>query len=332
MGFKSFDEAGSWYKTNTTGDFFGLVVDFHTLMENINNKMTTIDIMSKLEHVYKIKLDDLSQAISMGSYESEVPKVFMKGGKGSQGVINGDESHFTNIKTWDAWDMAHDGVRTQIEEHISTYQEGQLERINNLLNPSAPFYQVAVISLSATVSFTTLLISVLDSTYRTYVRAKFNSKRAWHIATRLAKRLIVKVYKPRHGVYETFKAGSPVDIGKAIFYSTLKCLDLMQAMVKIQFANDPAIANELVKFLSLNSEFDKVKQLQADNLELKNDLKSAQKDVKEAVKAVQTVSNKIDLYKSSMEALKKRINTLENRSNGNNNNQNNRGRRGDDTE
>ena len=102
MGFKSFDEAGSWYKTNTTGDFFGLVVDFHTLMENINNKMTTIDIMSKLEHVYKIKLDDLSQATSMGSYESEVPKVFMKEGKGSQGVINGDESHFTNIKAWDA--------------------------------------------------------------------------------------------------------------------------------------------------------------------------------------------------------------------------------------
>ena len=317
LGFKSFDEAGLWYTTNAAGDYFGLVVDFHTLMENINNKMTTVDVMAKLEHAYKIKLDDLSQATSMGSYESEVPKVLMKEVKGSQNIIKGDESHFTNIKTWDAWDMAHDGIRPQIEEHLSTYHEGQLERIHNLLDPTDAFYQIAVLSLSTSVSFITSLISFLDSTYRTYVRAKFNTKRAWHIATRLTKRLIVKVYKPRHGVYETFKAGSPVEIGKAIFYSTLRCLDIMQAMTKLQFGNDPAIANELVKFLSLNSEFDKVNQLEADNIELKKELKLAQKDMSEAVKSVQTISNKFDQYKTSVESLKKRVSAVENKPNNN---------------
>jgi len=35
----------------------------------------------------------------------------------------------------------------------------------------------------------------------------------------------------------------------------------MQNIMKLQFSNDPSIANELVKFLSLNSEFDKVKQI-----------------------------------------------------------------------
>ena len=57
--------------------------------------MTTVDVMAKLEHAYKIKLDDLSQDTSMGSYESEVPKVLMKEVKGSQNIIKGDESHFT---------------------------------------------------------------------------------------------------------------------------------------------------------------------------------------------------------------------------------------------
>ena len=86
MGFRSYDEAGAWYKTYASGDYFGLVVDFHTLMENINNKMTTIDIMSRLEHVYKIKLDDLSQATSMSSFEGEVPILFIKESKGFQNV------------------------------------------------------------------------------------------------------------------------------------------------------------------------------------------------------------------------------------------------------
>ena len=91
----------------------------------------------------------------------------------------------------------------------------------------------------------------------------------------------------------------------------------MQAMVKLQFANDPAIANELVKFLSLNSEFDKVKQLEITNSELKVELKTAQKDIKEAVKSVQTMSNKLDQYKTSVEALTKRLNNLDNKNNNN---------------
>ena len=94
----------------------------------------------------------------------------------------------------------------------------------------------------------------------------------------------------------------------------------MQAMVKLQFANDPAIANELVKFLSLNSEFDKVKQLEITNSELKVELKTAQKDIKEAVKSVQTMSNKLDQYKTSVEALTKRLNNFDNKNNNNTSN------------
>jgi hypothetical protein len=93
-------------------------------MENINNKMTTIDIMSKLKHAYKIKLDDLSQATSMASYEVEIPKVLVKDSKVIQTIGKSDESHFTNIKSLEVWNMAHDGIRAQMEVHLSTYHEG----------------------------------------------------------------------------------------------------------------------------------------------------------------------------------------------------------------
>lgn len=84
-------------------------------------------------------------------------------------------------------------------------------------------------------------------------------------------------------------------------------------MTKVQLSNDPTIANELVKFLSLNSEFEKVKQIKLDNVELKAELKNAHKDIKEAVKSVSTMNNKLDQYKSTIESLKKRLTTLENK-------------------
>ena len=37
LGFKSLHDAGAWYLTNSPGDHFGLIVDFHTLMENVYN-------------------------------------------------------------------------------------------------------------------------------------------------------------------------------------------------------------------------------------------------------------------------------------------------------
>jgi predicted nuclease with TOPRIM domain len=84
-------------------------------------------------------------------------------------------------------------------------------------------------------------------------------------------------------------------------------------MTKVQLSNDPTIANEVVKFLSLNSKFEKVKQIELDNVELKTEFKNAHKDIKEAVKSVSTMNNKLDQYKSTIESLKKRFTILENK-------------------
>ena len=66
--------------------------------------------------------------------------------------------------------------------------------------------------------------------------------------------------------------------------------------------------------------FDKVQQLEITNSELKVELKTAQKDIKEAVKSVQTMSNKLDQYKTSVEALTKRLNNFDNKNNNNTSN------------
>ena len=151
----------------------------------------------------------------------------------------------------------------------------------------------------------------METTYRTYVRSQFSTAKSWHITTRLARSIIEKINKPRYGVLESFKAGDAKDIGKAVFYSTLRCLDIMTEMIRIKFDNDPIIANELVKFLSLNNDNESVKRIEKESNDLKIEVKGAQKDMKEGLKAMQSVGNRADELKKPIENLTKRVKSLE---------------------
>ena len=76
MGFRSFAEATSWYVTNAPNGSFGFVVDYHIVMENVYTQWAKTDLLKKLEHIYKIKVSDISQATAMTSFETDIPKLF----------------------------------------------------------------------------------------------------------------------------------------------------------------------------------------------------------------------------------------------------------------
>ena len=311
LGFKTYEEAGAWYAVNVHHDSFGLVVDFHTVMENIYNKTSRLDVIKKLEHVYKIQLTDISQATSMASFESSIPKVLIKEASGEHTAIKNNESYFTKVKSFEAYDMPHDGLKARINDLLQIYLGSQMNKINNILNASDPFYSVAILSLNTSSTFITSLLNFMETTYRTYVRSQFSTAKSWHITTRLARSIIEKINKPRYGVLESFKAGDAKDIGKAVFYSTLRCLDIMTEMIRIKFDNDPIIANELVKFLSLNNDNESVKRIEKESNDLKIEVKGAQKDMKEGLKAMQSVGNRADELKKTIENLTKRVKSLE---------------------
>jgi hypothetical protein len=166
LGFKSLNDAGAWYLTNAPGDYLGLIADFHTLMENMYNKWAQIDVMAKLEHIYKIKLSDISQAMSMASYEAEIPKLPIKDTSEAHSIIKSEESFFHDIKSFDVWDLAHGGIKQRVEEYVQTFVHAQNNPINNLVSTSNPFYQLAIISLNTSVAFLATLFKFMENTYR----------------------------------------------------------------------------------------------------------------------------------------------------------------------
>ena len=85
----------------------------------------------------------------------------------------------------------------------------------------------------------------------------------------------------------------------------------MTSIREIGFSNDPIVSSELVKFLSLNTEFDTIKRLADQNQVLRQEIEQAKKDVKESTKSASTTANKLDDLKRHVESMNKRLKTVE---------------------
>ena len=63
LGFTSFEEASTWYQTHATGEQFGLLVDFHMVMEHVAYQLALSNSISKMQKLHKIKFIDIGQTI-----------------------------------------------------------------------------------------------------------------------------------------------------------------------------------------------------------------------------------------------------------------------------
>ena len=90
LNFTSKSEADAWLEHHAPNGNFGLVVDFHTLMEHIHHSITGVDALKQLQNVYKLKMKTLSEALSVASFEVPVPRYFTN--SGTHVVIDNQES------------------------------------------------------------------------------------------------------------------------------------------------------------------------------------------------------------------------------------------------
>ena len=49
------------------------IIDFHTLMENIQQSIVVTESIARLNYLYKLKIDTTSQGIAIPSFERNVP-------------------------------------------------------------------------------------------------------------------------------------------------------------------------------------------------------------------------------------------------------------------
>jgi hypothetical protein len=310
LGFDTPQKASVWLTRNVPTTDVGLIVDPHTVFEHIYGKENGDDFFKSFERVHKLQIETLSQGYAMMSFQHPVPKFFASAGTK---VVRDHSSFFDKIGSWGEWDHQHTGYRDTLKRGLSNFATAHRETIDVAFGdePNANAYAVAILSLNESVSIIEAWISFIDDYVKSLTVAKFNHTKAFHVTTMLARRLIVAIFEPRNGVLKTFKAGDMGQITKAMFWSTLRSLDVALEIKRIGFANHPLVSAELVKFLTLNSGVEAIEQLQTRVEALETQLTEANKLAKAADKSATTACNKADLTKTTHELLMKRVAKLE---------------------
>jgi hypothetical protein len=309
LGFRTSKEANAWLVLHMPDHHCGLVVDIHMVMENIQAAIAGQDSISMLEKLFKLKIQTLADGLAMKSFETKVPRYFSQ--TSAHKVVKHDASHFETIGTFDEWDAPISGFRARLKEELTTFRSAHQENIDESLSRGSVGYAVATMALTESVSWLEGFIVFLDDYHHDLTKAKFGSKKAWHVATRLGRRMLLEVASPRNSVQNSFMAGKNDQVCQRIFWSVLKSHDVMARYKKLNYKDDPTVSSELVKFLAVNTGFEVLDALSSEMVVVKSEISSMKKELQASVKASGAAANKADESKKLYELLIKRLVKLE---------------------
>jgi hypothetical protein len=310
LNLDSKQKAEAWISTNLASEDIGLVVDPHTVFEHIWANFTGGEFLKNFERVHKLEVSTLSQGYSMTSFEQPIPKFFSKAGAG---VIKDDASYLSRIITWADWDFPDTGLRQALNNELEIFKNSHRLEIENTLDQDSRVYAIACLALSDSVSIVEALIKFIDDFVKHLTTAKFSFKKAFHVTTRLLKRILTEIFVPRQGVLKTFKTGNMEATAVSIFWSTIRSLDIALGFKRTGFENLHIVSSELVKFLLVNTGYESISGLEVKVATLEGQVSELSKTVKNADKSALTASNKSDELKKLCDALTKRVTKLEGR-------------------
>jgi hypothetical protein len=310
LGFTKPTDANSWLEKELPHHPSGLIVDAHMVFERIFYNMDNSDTLQRLQQCYKIKVTTIADGVAITSFDSKMPKFFSR----SHGhkVVKSDGSFFDAIGSYQEWDDPATGYRLRLQEELSNFEDIHGTYLDEYFShESGQGYSVSRLALTESMAWIEGFITFMDTYYRELTKAKFGSSKAWHVTTRLAKRVLDEVGTTRQSAQGGFEAGNAVKICQNIVWAVLKAHDVMAEYKRLAFKNHPSVATELVKFLAINTSFEAIEKLVAKVGVLEADASEMKKQVSAAVKASASAANKADEVRKQSDSLIKRIAKLE---------------------
>ena len=204
--------------------------------------MSGKDLVKRLTKGFKLDIENGHQLATIGSFETSVPRFF----NSTHGhlVTQCNQSFFSCIKNLSDWDAPQLGFWDHLVKELEQVRNDHETNIAKNLDFNSPLAcPASTEALQASYTWAVGLIKFCDGIYKIYIRAKFGTLVAWHMATRLTRVLIMKVAKPRHGVAMLLQASNHSQIGRVTLLASLKSLDVMKAIQRLQYENHSSVSN-----------------------------------------------------------------------------------------
>jgi hypothetical protein len=308
LNLDSLSKARAWISSHAAIEDIGLVVDLPKVLEHINANLSGGNFLKNFERVHKLQISTLAQGYSMSSFEQAIPKILSRAGLA---VIRDDSSYLSCVATWSDWDYPDTGLRKSIKQELEVFKKAHRLEIENTLDQDSRVYTVACLALSDSVSIIEAMITFINDFVKHLTMAKFSVKKAFHVTTRLSKRIMTEMYAPRQGILKSFKVGNLKQTLAAIFWATIRSLDVGLGFKQIGMDNLHVVPSELVKFLLVNTGYESISGLEIKVAFLEAQASELQKTARNSEKSVVMATNKLDELKKTCEALTKRLTKLE---------------------
>ena len=289
---------------------YSLITDLHVLLEHIaHNIKASKPTLEFLESTYKLQIPTPNHAITMQSFENSLPRFFCK--QKDHKVTKVDESLFDQISSFDEWDAPNYGFRQRLNSeayYAKVSIENAVREDKSLLHMGR---SLALNALYFTTSFLDSLVRCIDNTYRELIRSKYTSKKAWHLVSSLVKRVFLDAYGPRNGILNVMEMKKPHQVATVIYCSCLKSLDVMREYQDHNIDQHPSISSEYIKFISHNTPFDTVEQMESKIKDVEGSIKDFTKNHASHSKQLNTTTQKADSVKTDLGKLEGRVAKLE---------------------
>jgi hypothetical protein len=308
LNLDSLSSATAWISLHVAVNDVGLVVDPHTVFEHIFANLSGGEFLKNFERVHKLEISTLAQGYSMSSFEQPIPKLFSKAGTT---VIKDDSSYLSRIVTWDDWDYPDTGLRHCLTQELVIFNRSHRSEIENTLDQESRVYAIACLALSDSVSIIEAIIKFIDDFVKHLTTAKFSVKKAFHVTSRLTKRIFTEIFEPRQGILKSFKTRNLEQTSAAIFWANLRSLDIGMGFKRTGLENLHIVSSELVKFLLVNTGYESISGLEAKVKLLETQSSELSKLAKNSEKSALSAANKADEMKKVCEALAKRLAKVE---------------------
>jgi hypothetical protein len=314
LGFRDAKDAEVWANTHLEDCSYGIIVDAHLVMEHVYIAIAETDnTLTKMQQLYKLSIDNMTQGTAISSFESRVPKFFSKSSSITGAMLRKKGiSHFDQIQSYKDWSETGHGFQQRLKDELRLFATAHTSLINDafLSQTDSKAYALAKYALAELLAWIAQLSTYMDDTYNDLtLHNTFSPEKAWQLTTQLARRVFLEVSQPRMGVQNSFRVGDNEKIGKLMFWPIVKSHDIMQRYKDASFKDDATIASEYVKFLAANSGTD---DKFTDRLaSVETDLKNASKSMSSIEKSNHQNLNKVDELNKKLADIQKRIGKLE---------------------
>jgi hypothetical protein len=161
------------------------------------------------------------------------------------------------------------------------------------------------------------LMTFVDVIYDKLVMAsKFTAEQGWSLTMKILDRICEDLFAPKEGVVVAMNVEDPESICAHVLWSCFRTHDVMATYMDANFENHPAISAEYVKFLALNSGFDKVEKLEGLMASLKTQTEAATKAAATARSIADGAASATSVTGKALADLAKRVGKLDHK-NGN---------------